>query len=75
MAIEVRGCEKCSRPFVAEVDGNENQCAPCGAADYGRDKGLDLPGRRHLAKARLQELADIKVALRELVDVLDKWRP
>lgn len=73
MAIDTRTC-KCGRSFdVNDYDGDdhEERCAVCMA--YG--SGGDSPPATHLEEAKLQELADIKVALREIADLVDKWRP
>ena len=72
MTIQTCVCE-CGREFMINEDyGSAGRCAVCVARD-GRCDG-DLTAR-YLEYAKVQQLADIKVALFELVDVLDKWRP
>ncbi len=72
MTIQTHLCE-CGREFmVNESYDPAGRCAVCIA--YG-GSGSETTRGDAIDEAKMQELADIKVALRELVDVLDKWRP
>ncbi|KKN29157.1 hypothetical protein LCGC14_0847120 [marine sediment metagenome] len=64
-------CKKCARTFLADENGPRIRRMRLHAHE-GRDP---LNFNKNREEAKLQELADIKVALCELVDILDKWRP